>query len=120
MPSLLELRQVTQADVYKGGVLAATLTRSGRHIAFSYLDEYRSVGGPPVASTLPIGTDPVIQPAGALPPFFSGLLPEGRRLTALRQAVKTSADDYAPLEAMWLGVFNGTTWELQGSVIEKK
>jgi serine/threonine-protein kinase HipA len=30
---------------------------------------------------------------GALPPFFSGLLPEGRRLTALRGAVKTSADD---------------------------
>ncbi len=33
--------------------------------------------------------------------------------------IKTSADDYAPLEAMWLGVFNGETWELQGSVIEK-
>ena len=30
---------------------------------------------------------------GALPPFFSGLLPEGRRLSALRAAVKTSADD---------------------------
>lgn len=32
-------------------------------------------------------------PAGAVPPFFAGLLPEGRRLTALRGAVKTSADD---------------------------
>jgi len=32
-------------------------------------------------------------PAGALPSYFSGLLPEGRRLGALRRAVKTSADD---------------------------
>jgi len=28
-----------------------------------------------------------------VPPFFAGLLPEGRRLTALRRKVKTSADD---------------------------
>ncbi len=35
----------------------------------------------------------VTHAAGALPPFFSGLLPAGRRLTALRSAVKTSADD---------------------------
>jgi len=30
---------------------------------------------------------------GAVPPYFAGLLPEGRRLSALRRAVKTSADD---------------------------
>lgn len=28
-----------------------------------------------------------------MPPFFTGLLPEGRRLRAIRSAVKTSADD---------------------------
>ena len=31
--------------------------------------------------------------AGAAPPYFTGLLPEGRRLNALRRSVKTSVDD---------------------------
>jgi serine/threonine-protein kinase HipA len=35
----------------------------------------------------------VSRPGGALPAFFTGLLPEGRRLSALRRLVKTSADD---------------------------
>lgn len=37
--------------------------------------------------------NPVTRPHGALPAFFTGLLPEGRRLNALKEAVKTSADD---------------------------
>lgn len=31
--------------------------------------------------------------AGAVPPYFAGLFPEGRRLSAVRRAVKTSVDD---------------------------
>jgi serine/threonine-protein kinase HipA len=31
--------------------------------------------------------------SGALPAFFSGLLPEGHRLTVLKNAVKTSLGD---------------------------
>ena len=51
-----------------------------------------------MATTLPLEGPPVITHApGALPPFFSGLLPEGRRLTGLRSAVKTSADDEVSL-----------------------
>jgi serine/threonine-protein kinase HipA len=46
-----------------------------------------------VATTLPLGREPVLRPSGALPSYFAGLLPEGRRLGALRRAVKTSADD---------------------------
>ena len=46
-----------------------------------------------MASTLPLRFEPYLTPAGALPPYLSGLLPEGRRLSALRAAVKTSADD---------------------------
>jgi serine/threonine-protein kinase HipA len=49
--------------------------------------------GAPVATTLPLSKEPSFFRAGAVPPFFAGLLPEGRRLLALRQAVKTSADD---------------------------
>ena len=88
------LRFVRRADVYKAGALAATLTRERAAIVFCYEDSYLQSGGPPVATTLPFSPEPVRTHApGALPPFFSGLLPEGRRLSALRRAVKTSADD---------------------------
>jgi len=40
-----------------------------------------------------MSAEPVVRPGGALPAYFAGLLPEGRRLSALRRAVKTSADD---------------------------
>ena len=47
-----------------------------------------------MATTLPL-TDQPFQTgrAGAVPAFFAGLLPEGRRLSGLRMAVKTSLDD---------------------------
>lgn len=60
---------------------------------FQYLPEYLRAGGQPIASTLPLASRPVVLPGGATPPFFAGLLPEGRRLTALRSAIKASADD---------------------------
>ncbi|TQL48829.1 serine/threonine-protein kinase HipA [Homoserinimonas aerilata] len=84
---------VTSADAYKAGRLAARLRRTPGGIEFDYLDGYRVSGHPPLASTLPLNAPPRITAAGAVPPYFAGLLPEGRRLTALRQAVKTSADD---------------------------
>lgn len=81
---------VTKADVWKSGVRAATLTRSPEGVRFAYLPDYQ---GPPVATTLPRTALPAPRPGGALPAFFTGLLPEGRRLGALRRAVKTSVDD---------------------------
>ena len=92
MKPLAELRQVAAADVYKAGRLAAQLRRAERGVEFSYVADYLSEPGLPVATTLPVGPNVVHTPAGALPPYFSGLLPEGRRLSALRRAVKTSAD----------------------------
>ncbi len=83
-------REVRRATVLKAGRPAGTLVRDDRVTRFEYLDGY---DGAPVASTLPLGAPPTQSAAGAVPPFFAGLLPEGRRLTALRQAVKTSADD---------------------------
>ncbi|MFI6573889.1 type II toxin-antitoxin system HipA family toxin [Nocardia fluminea] len=85
------LRRVDSADVYKAGRLAASLSRTvDGGTEFRYVPEY---SGDPIASTLPLGSEPVIGAAGSVPPFFSGLLPEGHRLTVLRRAVKTSADD---------------------------
>ncbi len=94
MRPLDELRRVERADVWKGGAKAATLRRRADAVVFSYEPDYLAAGGGAVATTLPPSSEPVVTHApGALPPFFSGLLPEGRRLTALRRAVKTSADD---------------------------
>lgn len=79
--------------VFKGDRFAATLTRVDGGVEFAYQEDYLADPGPAVASTLPVSDEPVRTAAGAVPPFFANLLPEGRRLTALRRAVKTSADD---------------------------
>ena len=79
--------------MYKRGRLAARLTRVDGGVQFAYLPEYLDEAGPAVASTLALDDRPVVTARGAVPPFFAGLLPEGRRLTNLRRAVKTSADD---------------------------
>ncbi len=85
------LRTVRSADVYKAGTLAASINRTRQGgTEFQYAPEY---SGDPVASTLPLGTEPVIGGSGSVPAFFAGLLPEGHRLTVLRRAVKTSTDD---------------------------
>ncbi len=91
--SLEQLRDVERADVYKSGDRAATLARTEDGLEFRYLDDWIAAGRPEVATTLPVRGEPVLRPAGALPSYFAGLLPEGRRLGALRRAVKTSADD---------------------------
>jgi serine/threonine-protein kinase HipA len=98
MRPLEEFRYVDEADVLKGGKNAGRLVRRKDAVLFEYDPGYVEDGGTPVATTLPLEGPPVITHApGALPPFFSGLLPEGRRLTGLRSAVKTSADDEVSL-----------------------
>lgn len=87
---------VLEADVYKAGKLLGKLTRSPAGVVFNYLDQYLNAATgtwDAVATTLPLSDQPVISPAGAVPPFFAGLLPEGRRLSALRRKIKASADD---------------------------
>jgi serine/threonine-protein kinase HipA len=89
--SLATLRELEVATVYVAGQRAGTLRRTHFGVQFQYDAAYE---GTAVATTLPIRDEPYTGPqAGAVPPFFAGLLPEGRRLTALRLAAKTSADD---------------------------
>ena len=91
VPGLADLKRITSADVYKAGTLTGSLARDERGaVTFSYVEGY---SGEPVSSTLPVEAAPVSAPGGGLPPYFSGLLPEGHRLTVLRTAAKTSADD---------------------------
>lgn len=92
--NLPSLKRVRSADVYKASRLAGHLTRTGAGtVTFSYTSGYLADPSGPVATTLPLTPDLVEAPSGALPAFFSGLLPEGHRLTVLRDAVKTSLGD---------------------------
>jgi len=88
---LLDLVRQDRGDVYKAGVLVAELARLDDRVEFRYLPDH--VDGPSVATTLPAGPDVFVTAGRAVPTYFAGLLPEGRRLTALRSALKTSADD---------------------------
>jgi serine/threonine-protein kinase HipA len=90
---MLDLRRVAAADVYKKDRLAGFLRRNDDEVSFTYDEAYLTSTGPPIATTLPLSPRPVVRFAGAVPPFFAGLLPEGARLSALIRQHKTSADD---------------------------
>ncbi|MHA7269181.1 type II toxin-antitoxin system HipA family toxin [Arthrobacter sp. HLT1-20] len=91
---LQHLKLIREADVYKGGALAGYLSRTQQGgVRFVYRDSYLAGGDLPVAFSLPLSPVAVETQNGALPPFFAGLLPEGHRLTVLKNAAKTSFDD---------------------------
>ena len=48
----------------------------------------------------PLSEEPVVTRGRGVPAYFAGLLPEGRRLSGLRRALKTSADDELSLLVM--------------------
>ena len=82
------------ADVWVGTKHVATLrTLNDGSTSFAYTERALHQGGPAVASTLPVTSTPVLSPGGALPAFFSNLLPEGRRLSTLKRKAKASLDD---------------------------
>jgi len=85
-----ELRRIDVAAVWVDDLPAARLVRTPQGVRFTYLDGYT---GAPVATSLPRDVGPVLFAGGAVGPFFAGLLPEGRRLAAVRRVTKTSADD---------------------------
>lgn len=93
-----DLVGVERADVYKAGALAGSLTRDGDAVEFRYDSDYAADAlSPAVAVSLPKSGDLVRATAGAVPPFFAGLLPEGARLLALTAAARTSLDDQLTL-----------------------
>jgi serine/threonine-protein kinase HipA len=90
---------VRLADVYKAGVFAGQIIGRDDSNLFQYSADYLKSGQPAIASTLPLSDAPVVTTSGAVPAYFAGLLPEGRRLSALIRRVKTSADDELSLVA---------------------
>jgi serine/threonine-protein kinase HipA len=85
------------ARVLKKGVWAAVLSSDAGEVTFRYREEYLQSERPPISSTLPKTPDEVRLTRGATPAFFSGLLPEGRRLLAVASRLKTSVDNEVTL-----------------------
>lgn len=89
-------RSVEKLDIFQNDVRAGFLQRTAKGCAFEYDDAFFSAhrdapGG--IASTLPFSRKRTELEGDSLPTYFAGLLPEGRRLSALRSRLKTSADD---------------------------
>lgn len=85
-----DLAVVSEALVTVDNEPVGRLERLPDRVRFRYLPDAST----PVATSLPLRVDPYdTHAAGAVPPFFAGLLPEGRRLTAIRQTLKIAADD---------------------------
>ena len=101
-PSHVDLREISEADVYVGDELAAHLIRGrGDTIRFDYVDQHGTNGSVRDRSVswslLRSREHPTITTGGAVPAFFAGLLPEGVRLGIVTSSTKTSADDHLTL-----------------------
>ena len=97
-----DLRAITEADVYLGDEIVASLSRTPNDdILFDYTAagaDGRSVRDRSVSwSLLVTATYPRITSGGAVSPFFAGLLPEGVRLGVVVSSTKTSPDDHLTL-----------------------
>lgn len=75
------------ALVYKGEHPAARIDKYSDRTEFRYLAPYLASDLPAVATTLPKRDQIVTTYAGAIPPFFAGLLPEGHRLSVLQRSL---------------------------------
>lgn len=89
-------RSVEKLDVFQNDVRVGALHRTAKGCAFEYDDAFFAAhkdapGG--IATTLPFSRKRTDIEGDTLPTYFAGLLPEGRRLSAMRSRLKTSSDD---------------------------
>ncbi len=94
---MLESKQVTVLEVYRGGALVGKLERTAKGSRFSYVPQAFESGAHPapqgISFAMPVRDHPYEVSGVNLDSFFAGLLPEGLRLRALVQHLKTSEDD---------------------------
>ena len=78
-----------RAEVYQTAALAGYLTETeAKEFRFEYVAGYK---GRPVSLMMPVRTEPY--EFDKFPPFFEGLLPEGRQLEALLRTDKLDRND---------------------------
>jgi serine/threonine-protein kinase HipA len=94
---MLESKQVTELEVYRGLALVGKLERTARGSRFSYVPQAfgssAHLAPQGISFAMPVRDRPYEVSGVNLDPFFAGLLPEGLRLRALVQHLKSSEDD---------------------------
>jgi serine/threonine-protein kinase HipA len=112
-------KQVTELFVWKGSERIGVLRRriGGSELTYdpAAVDSLRLPG---VAWAMPPRLEPYTWSGDNLPPFFAGLLPEGKRFDAAVSRIKTSPDDLFSLLAALGGHTIGdiwTTWKPDGA-----
>jgi len=95
--TLANLRFTESVTVFKAEVVAGTLLRTSHGAKFIFDEGFRqeAIKNNHYGLSFELSTNKkVYEITGSnLHPFFAGLLPEGLRLKALRQSLKTSEDD---------------------------
>lgn len=79
-----------KAKIFSHNILAGYLTAyDDGSYGFEYVDSYQ---GPPISLTMSVGKK--VFNFSSFPPFFEGLLPEGRRLEQLLRLCKIDRNDF--------------------------
>lgn len=94
-------KEMTELNIYKNDELAGILKRTEQGCIFHLSPAFSAQSHSPYFSyCIPKNTPPLSIHGDNLPPFFAGLLPEGKRFNVLIKKLKTSKDDLFSLFAM--------------------
>ncbi len=95
-----DFKNINQLKIFKNSECAGILRRTELGCEFALNPTFTEHTKAPYFSyCIPKDTPNIIINGDNLPPFFAGLLPEGRRLNALMSKIKTSKDDLFSLFA---------------------
>lgn len=91
---MIDYKTIQQLAIYKKNMLAGILQRTTEGCEFQLDDAFiAQTTEAYFAYCIPKTSTKIIVQGDNLPPFFAGLLPEGRRLHALIRKIKTAQDD---------------------------
>lgn len=97
---MTDYKEITTLSIYKGSEFAGFLQRTNQGCVLQFSTDFINNPRVPYFSyCIPKNIAEVVVSGDNLPPFFAGLLPEGRRLSALINRIKTSQDDLFSLFA---------------------
>jgi len=98
---LSDVKDISELKIYKDSEFAGVLKRTPRGCEFHLSLDYIAQAAVPYFSyCIKNNPNPLVIDGDNLPPFFAGLLPEGRRFNALMKKLKTSDDDLFSLFAL--------------------
>jgi len=98
---LSDVKEITELKIYKDSEFAGILKRTPQGCEFQFSSDFIAKTTVPYFSyCIKNSSNPLVMNGNNLPPFFAGLLPEGRRFNALMKKLKTSEDDLFSLFAM--------------------